>query len=407
MKKYTDFVFDREGNAVVGAEVYVRKQSDSTLASLFSDDGVTALANPVTTDTDGEFSFYAADNTYKLQVYVGGVQQNEVNNFQHFDLDETATPQFAGLNIGHATDTTVTRASAGDIAVEGNIVYRAGGTDVPVADGGTGASTAAAAATNLGLGTGDSPQFTAINLGHATDTTIARSGAGDITVEGNAIYRAGGTDVALADGGTGASLADPGADRVMFWDESANAVTWLTMGTNLTITGTTLDASGGGAGGNWQLQFGPLVAEAPSANFATLDTRNGHPVLDFDAGTDESTCFHGVLPADYAGGGINVDIYWTATSATSGDVVWNASIEALAGLDIDADSFATAQAATGTANGTSGILTKTTIAISDGANMDSLAAGGLFRLKIARNADDGADTMTGDAEMLRVMVSEQ
>jgi hypothetical protein len=58
-----------------------------------------------------------------------------------------------------------------------------------------------------GLATTDSPQFTAINLGHASDTTLARSGAGDLTVEGNGIYRAGGTDVPVADGGTGASSA--------------------------------------------------------------------------------------------------------------------------------------------------------------------------------------------------------
>lgn len=59
------------------------------------------------------------------------------------------------------------------------------------------------------------------------------------------IYASGGTDVALADGGTGASLADPNADRIMFWDDSAGQVTWLTAGTGLTITGTTIDASGG------------------------------------------------------------------------------------------------------------------------------------------------------------------
>jgi hypothetical protein len=62
-----------------------------------------------------------------------------------------------------------------------------GGTDVAVADGGTGASTAAAAATNLGLGTGDSPQFTAVNIGHASDTTVSRSSAGVIAVEGVAV----------------------------------------------------------------------------------------------------------------------------------------------------------------------------------------------------------------------------
>jgi hypothetical protein len=80
--------------------------------------------------------------------------------------------------------------------------------ELPVADGGTGSGTAAGAATNLGLGTGDSPQFTAIELGHATDTTVSRVAAGgDIAVEGNTVYRAGGTDVPVTDGGTGSSTA--------------------------------------------------------------------------------------------------------------------------------------------------------------------------------------------------------
>jgi hypothetical protein len=60
-------------------------------------------------------------------------------------VGSTDSPYFTAVNIGAATDTTVTRASAGDINVEGNLVYRAGGTDVPIADGGTGASTLAGA----------------------------------------------------------------------------------------------------------------------------------------------------------------------------------------------------------------------------------------------------------------------
>jgi hypothetical protein len=62
-----------------------------------------------------------------------------------------------------------------------------------VADGGTGASDAATAATNLGLGTGDSPQFTAVNLGHASDTTLTRASAGTLAVEGVTLAK--GTDV--------------------------------------------------------------------------------------------------------------------------------------------------------------------------------------------------------------------
>jgi hypothetical protein len=61
-----------------------------------------------------------------------------------------------------------------------------------------------------------------------------------VTKSGAYIYRAGGTDVALADGGTGASLADPNADRILFWDDSAGAITWLTVGTGLAITTTTI-----------------------------------------------------------------------------------------------------------------------------------------------------------------------
>lgn len=38
--------------------------------------------------------------------------------------------------------------------------------------------------TTLGVGTGDSPEFTAVNIGHASDTTITRVSAGTIAVEG-------------------------------------------------------------------------------------------------------------------------------------------------------------------------------------------------------------------------------
>lgn len=42
--------------------------------------------------------------------------------------------------------------------------------------------------------------------------------------------------------------ADPGADRIFFWDDSAGQAEMLTVGTNLTINDTTLNASGGGGG---------------------------------------------------------------------------------------------------------------------------------------------------------------
>lgn len=42
-----------------------------------------------------------------------------------------------------------------------------------------------------------------------------------------------------------ATLVDPNADRLLFWDDSAGALVYLTLGTGLSITGTTINASGG------------------------------------------------------------------------------------------------------------------------------------------------------------------
>jgi hypothetical protein len=46
------------------------------------------------------------------------------------------------------------------------------------------------ARTSLGVGTGDSPQFAGVNIGNASDTTLTRSAAGVLAVEGDAVVTA-------------------------------------------------------------------------------------------------------------------------------------------------------------------------------------------------------------------------
>ena len=143
------------------------------------------------------------------------------------DLSGVTNASGARTNLGLGSIATQ---SASAVSITGGSIT--GITDLAVADGGTGASSASAARTSLGLaigsdvqaydaqladiaamtpsdsnfivgdgsnfvlesgstvrtslglGTGDSPQFTAINIGHASDTTLARTGAGVISVEG-------------------------------------------------------------------------------------------------------------------------------------------------------------------------------------------------------------------------------
>lgn len=160
------------------------------------------------------------------------------------------------------------------------------------------------------------------------------------------------------------------------------------------------------ATGNTLIIFRPSDDEPPATNYATFDTRNNHLVLDFDDTTSEGAVFKGVMPRHYGGGGITVYVHWAATSATSGTVGWLVAIERVGtALDIDADSFAGDQTVTAAnTSGTSGIVTITNVAITDGANMDSLAVGEAFRLKIYR--DVANDTVTGDAELYAVEIKE-
>lgn len=93
------------------------------------------------------------------------------------DTSTYLTSAVTTISFG-TTGLTPSTATSGAVTVAGTLA---------VANGGTGAGTAADAATNLGLGTGDSPQFTAVNVGHASDTTITRSAAGVLAVEGGVI----------------------------------------------------------------------------------------------------------------------------------------------------------------------------------------------------------------------------
>jgi hypothetical protein len=126
-------------------------------------------------------------------------------------------------------------------------------------------------------------------------------------------------------------------------------------------------------------------------------------VLDYDAATKESAVFASVIPEGASlGSGVAISIFWMATSATSGACRWEVAIER-GNTDLDADSFDTVQVGTTTTSGTSGIPNKTTITLT---TIDSVVAGDFFRLRVARDAADAADTMTGDAELLAVEVQQ-
>lgn len=66
MNKYQDYVEDANGNVLAGATVTVKAYPGLTTATIYESDGVTTKTNPITTDSQGGYSFYAAAGHYSL-----------------------------------------------------------------------------------------------------------------------------------------------------------------------------------------------------------------------------------------------------------------------------------------------------------------------------------------------------
>ena len=163
------------------------------------------------------------------------------------------------------------------------------------------------------------------------------------------------------------------------------------------------------ASGDTLAIFTVLHNEPPASINATLDTRNSHPVLDFDDTADEEAVFRCIMPQHYGGGGVTAHIWTGATTATGGNVVLQGALENCDGLDKDADDFAAFQGSGAVAvSGTSGIFVDVTVAFTDGGQMDSVGVGDEFRFKVRRDADDtsATDSVSGDIEISAIELRE-
>lgn len=103
--RYFDVITDRRGNAVSAASVLV-KTAAGVSASIYSDANLsTSIANPLTTNADGEFTFYAANGQYTFEVTASGFSTEIVSNRPHFDPTGSAPIQLACSDLSTALTT--------------------------------------------------------------------------------------------------------------------------------------------------------------------------------------------------------------------------------------------------------------------------------------------------------------
>ena len=190
------------------------------------------------------------------------------------------------------TDTTVSRASAGDLAVEGNRIFRVGGADVPVADGGTGLS----AGTSGGI------------LAYTATGTLASSGlltqygpliGGGAGVAPSAITA--GTDNQVLRGATGAApafgaLVDADIPNTITISNATGSM----VSSNLLLTGSQTTSSGVGA---VVTARGSVVEEGNSVMHKTTITITNGAIIATLADADHGA---GVVLYDFPAGVIAI-----------------------------------------------------------------------------------------------------
>jgi hypothetical protein len=128
LRKFFGTVTDRAGNSVSGASVRVLVSGTSTIASLYQDDEVTAIANPTSTNAYGEYAFKVAAGLYDVSVTSGGSTISTTKVY----ID--AIPSAAGSALMTAVDLVAQKTILG---ILNNVAWShgAGGPSVAPADG--------------------------------------------------------------------------------------------------------------------------------------------------------------------------------------------------------------------------------------------------------------------------------
>ena len=143
----------------------------------------------------------------------------------------------------------------------------------------------------------------------------------------------------------------------------------------------------------------------PGAVPPALSMRGTFPILAFDNTVDE-TCYFTDELRGHRGGDTTV-VVEVASTATSGNFIVKGAFERnlLGTDDMDADSFGTEITSSATAvSGTSGVSVFITLTFTN-AQIDSMANGESYRLRLTRFATDAGDTVAADMQVRSVKVT--
>jgi hypothetical protein len=137
----------------------------------------------------------------------------------------------------------------------------------------------------------------------------------------------------------------------------------------------------------------------------TAVTRNDREMLAYPDSATSTAYFTGVAPRNYVvTGPLRAKVFWVAATATSGDVRWSVAFERLdtGGPNVDSDNFGGNELVNAT-TAVNGEINLAVIPFTN-AEADGIKAGNALRIRVRRMGSSPGDTMTGDAQVMRVVI---
>ena len=124
MQKYQNNIVSSSGTPVISASISVTNYPSGTAATIYSDNGVTLATNPLTSDSLGNFSFYAADGRYSLSI--SGVNVSATTLTDILLEDPTNPNPISATTISATGTSTLQGVTATSLGVSGAATVDAG-----------------------------------------------------------------------------------------------------------------------------------------------------------------------------------------------------------------------------------------------------------------------------------------